>query len=63
MTTSEQNLSADERFERLLIDSAQSDELPRNVDAAWNEFNAALQGASLLAVGAGSALAARSEAI
>jgi hypothetical protein len=59
MSSSDQNYSADERFERLLIDSAQHDELPSNVDAAWNEFGAALSGASLLAAGAGGALAVR----
>jgi hypothetical protein len=59
MTSSEYDSSADERFERLLIDSASSDELPSNVDAAWHEFNSALQGVGLLAAGAGGALAAR----
>ncbi len=44
MTASDQDYSADERFERLLVDSAQSDELPSNVDAAWNKFGAALNG-------------------
>ena len=59
MTSSEYESSADERFERLLIDSASSDELPSNVDAAWHEFNSALQGVGLLAAGAEAALAAR----
>ena len=58
MTASDQN-SADERFERLLLDSAQSDELPRHVDAAWHDFDRALHGVRLLAAGVGSALAAR----
>ena len=57
MTSSEHDYSADERFERLLIDSAQSDELPSNVDAAWHKFGAAVSGVSLLAAGAGGALA------
>jgi len=55
--SSDRDYSADERFERLLIDSAQNDELPSNVDAAWNKFGATLSGASLLAAGAGGALA------
>jgi len=59
MTSSEYDPSADERFERLLIDSASSDELPSHVDAAWHQFNSALQGAGLLAAGVGGALAAR----
>ena len=59
MTSSEYDSSADERFERLLIDSAIRDELPSNVDAAWHEPNSALQGVGLLAAGAGAALAAR----
>jgi hypothetical protein len=58
MTSSSQD-SADQRFERLLIDSAERDEMPRDVDAAWDKFGAALNGASLLAAGAGGALAAR----
>jgi hypothetical protein len=59
MNPHDRNDSADERFERLLIDSAQSDELPRNVDAAWDKFGAALNGVSVLAAGAGGALAVR----
>ena len=54
---SQRDRSSDERFERLLIDSARSDELPRNVDAAWNKFGAALNGVSLLGAGAGGELA------
>jgi len=49
--------SAEERFERLLIDSAHSDPLPSNVDASWHQFGVALSGASLLATGAGGAFA------
>jgi len=59
MTTPEHECSADERFERLLLDSARSDELPRDTAAAWQKFDAALRGVNLLAAGAGSALAAR----
>ncbi|HKO51061.1 MAG TPA: hypothetical protein VJV79_25305 [Polyangiaceae bacterium] len=58
MTASDRDdYSTDERFERLLLDSGQSDQLPSNVDAAWDKFGAALNGASLLAAGAGGALA------
>jgi len=59
MTTSEHEYSADERFERLLLDSARSDELPHDTDAAWQKFDSALRGVSLLAAGTSSALAAR----
>jgi hypothetical protein len=59
MSSSDQDCSADERFERLLIDSAQRDEVPGNVDAAWQKFDSALNHASLLAAGAGGALAVR----
>jgi hypothetical protein len=59
MTTNDHEYSAEQRFERLLIDSARNDELPNDVDAAWNRFGAALNGASLLAAGAGGALAVR----
>jgi hypothetical protein len=59
MTSNDHDYASDERFERLLIDSAQQDELPSNVDAAWNKFGAALSGASLLAAGAAGALAVR----
>jgi hypothetical protein len=59
MTSSNHDYSADERFERLLIDSARTDELPRNVDAAWQRFDSALRGASLLAAGVGGAIAVR----
>ena len=57
MTSSDHDYSADERFERLLIDSAQSDELPTHVDAAWHKFGAVLSGVSVLAAGAGGTLA------
>ncbi|HEY3256991.1 MAG TPA: hypothetical protein VGJ91_23705 [Polyangiaceae bacterium] len=59
MSSSDHDSSADQRFERLLLDSAQSDELPNDVDAAWHKFHAALNGVSLLAAGASGALAAR----
>lgn len=59
MTAGEHEYSADERFERLLIDSAQHDELPNNVDVAWQNFDSALKGVSLLAAGAGGAWAVR----
>jgi hypothetical protein len=59
MTASDQHGSSDERFERLLLESAQSDELPSNVDAAWHKFDAALHGVSVLAAGAAGALSAR----
>ncbi|HET7544123.1 MAG TPA: hypothetical protein VFK05_29830 [Polyangiaceae bacterium] len=59
MTSNNRDHSADERFERLLIDSARDDEMPSNVPAAWQRFDSALRGASLLAAGAGGALAVR----
>ena len=59
MSSRDHDQCADERFERLLLDSARGDEKPRNVDAAWQQFDSALRGASLLAAGAGGALAVR----
>jgi len=59
MTAGEHEYSADERFERLLIDSAQRDELPNDVDVAWHKFDSALKGVSLLAAGAGGAFSLR----
>src|SRR6478609_11243649 len=59
MSASDHHGSNDERFERLLIDSARGDELPSNVDAAWDRFGAALNAAGGLAVGAAGAIAAR----
>ncbi|HEY0466427.1 MAG TPA: hypothetical protein VGC79_19590 [Polyangiaceae bacterium] len=59
MTSREHDYSADERFERMLIDSAASDELPSNVDAAWQKFDAAVKGVSLFAAGSAGALATR----
>jgi len=58
MTPSEHDASADERFERLLLDSAESDELPSNVETAWQRFGGTLNGVSLLAAGREGALAA-----
>lgn len=59
MSSSDRHDSADERFQRMLLDSARSDELPSNVDAAWQKFGAALNGVSVLAAGASGALALR----
>ena len=59
MTAIDQDHSADERFERLLIDSARSDQLPTHVDAAWQKFSVALNGMGLLAAGPSGALAVR----
>jgi len=59
MTPSDHDYSAEERFERLLLDSARSDEVPRDTDAAWQKFDSALRATSLLAAGAGGALAVR----
>ena len=59
MSSSEHDGTGEERFERLLLDSAQNDELPSNVDAAWQQFSSALNGVSLLAAGTGGALAVR----
>jgi len=59
MTPSEHEPSADERFERLLLASAESDELPSHVDAAWRRFDGALTSVSLLAAGREGALTAR----
>jgi len=59
MTANEHEANADERFERLLLDSAQTDALPQDVDAAWQKFDSALRGVSVLAAGASGALAAR----
>jgi len=59
MSASDHHYSADERFEQLLLESARSDELPSDVDAAWHRFDAALHGVSVLAAGVGGALAVR----
>lgn len=59
MSANEHDCSADERFERRLLDSARSDELPRDLDSAWQRFDTALRGVSVLAAGAAGARAAR----
>ncbi len=50
----------DERFERRLLDSARSDELPTDVAAAWAKLGAGLLAASTLTAGStGAAVSAR----